>query len=253
MGDRSPTISGMVIAPGQTLESKNPQQFQRQTMVQRDVVQSVLTTRSMTAPGHQSKARHALGLLVLGSITGCADPSSLEDLEANEPMVAASMDTSVDELSRNAAGEVLCTLSKAAGAAALVGSVVCWVVTPAAAPACAMLATTGVTAAKLTNVAGMCLTGCGLAGNVCRSVASIFSGPRLLDLRIHNVGCNARGDYAAERDVCAQGLNRIYPRGTPEASRCVAGQPTGFWALSAAERSYIRDQRICAARGLVRR
>jgi len=151
-------------------------------------------------------------------------------------------------------GGLACTVSKVASGAALVGSVVCWVTTPASggghAPVCVWLSSAGVTAAKLANTAAQCASGCGLTGAVCEDIAKSFARRATTTARISNVGCNSRGQFVAEADVCGLGMNRIYDVAAPESRSCKAGRPTGFWALSAAQRAYIRDPANCAARGI---
>lgn len=168
---------------------------------------------------------------------------------ADEPPAAAS--STADELT---AGELACTLSKVASGGALVGSVVCWVgaayTAGGASPVCVWLSSAGVTAAKVANGAAQCATGCGLAGAVCHDLASTLHGGRIPSrARAVNGGCTRGGWYAAEADVCGMGLNRSYARDAPESRACVPGVPTGFWALSNAERAYVRDPAHCSARG----
>ena len=166
------------------------------------------------------------------------------------PVVDAPDETS-DALS---GGELACTISKVASGAALVGTVLCWVTTPASGgshvPVCVWMSTAGVTAAKLGNTAAQCATGCGLAGAACKNVAQSFARRSVTTARISNVGCNARGQFVAEADVCGLGMNRIYDIKAPESRACKVGKPTGFWALSTAQKAYIRDPANCTARGI---
>lgn len=151
-------------------------------------------------------------------------------------------------------GELACTVSKVASGAALVGSVICWVTTPASggghAPVCVWLSSAGVTSAKLANTAAQCATGCGITGSVCQNIAQSFAKRSTTTARISNVGCNSRGQFVAEADVCGLGMNRIYDVNAPESRSCKVGKPTGFWALSSSEKAYIRNPANCAARGI---
>jgi hypothetical protein len=198
--------------------------------------------------------RGCIGLCVALSLAACApeDPAAWAEREANEPSGAPD-GVAVDEITRSSAAQLACTVSVAAGVATLAGAAVCWVAAPGAGPACTVLGSAGLTAARITNSVGQCVAGCGLTGAACASVARLFSGTRLADVRAAHVGCNVRGDWVAESDVCARGLNAIYPRGTAEARACVPGRPTGYWALSAAERAYLRNPNNCVARGFTAR
>jgi hypothetical protein len=181
---------------------------------------------------------------------GCSAEVEAE-AAGDDPPVADAPDESAEALS---GGELACAVSKAASGAALVGAVACWVTTPASggthAPVCVWLSSAGVTAAKLANSAAQCATGCGLAGAACENIAQSFARRATTTARIANVGCNARGQFASEADVCGLGMNRIYDVNAPESRACVVGKPTGFWALSSTERAYLRDPRNCAARGV---
>jgi len=191
----------------------------------------------------------ALGLVLVAS--GCSAPREGEGEDQDE----------TDDLGATAAdaltgSQFACAVSQVAGNVQFAGVVVCWAAAlateGAASPVCVWLSSAGVTAASLANGAAQCVTGCGGNGQVCQSVARSLEAPTgyaRTSARITNVGCNARGDYAAEADVCGAGLNRLYPRGTREASRCVPGTPTGFWALSPQQRAYLRDRANCRARG----
>ena len=81
-------------------------------------------------------------------------------------------------------------------------------------------------------------------------IAKSFARRATTTARIANVGCNSRGQFVSEADVCGLGMNRIYDVNAPESRACKAGKPTGFWALSSAERAYIRNPANCAARGI---
>jgi hypothetical protein len=205
----------------------------------------------MTLPFASRVLRSGAGtLLMVIALSACAseDPAALAEREANEPSGAPD-GVAVDEITRSSAAQLACTVSIAAGVATLAGAAVCWVAAPAAGPVCAVLTSTGLTAARIANSVGQCVTGCGVTGAACASIGQLFSGTRLADVRAAHVGCNVRGDWVAESDVCARGLNAIYPRGTSQARGCVAGRPTGYWALSSAERAYLRNPANCVARG----
>lgn len=199
--------------------------------------------------------KHALSAilpLVVAALCsqGCSAEVEAEDTGDDVPVVDAP-DESADALS---GGELACTVSKVASGAALVGSVVCWVTTPASggthAPVCVWLSSAGVTAAKVANGVAQCATGCGLAGAACQNIAQSFARRSTTTARIANVGCNSRGQFVSEADVCGLGMNRIYDVNAPESRACKVGKPTGFWALSSAERAYIRNPANCAARGI---
>jgi hypothetical protein len=205
----------------------------------------------MTSPSASRVLRGGAGTLVLAlALSACApeDPAAVSDPEANEPSGAPD-GVAVDEITRSSAAQLACTVSIAAGIASLAGAAVCWVAAPTAGPVCAVLTSTGLTAARITNSVGQCVAGCGVTGAACSSLGQLFSGPRLADVRAAHVGCNVRGDWVAESDVCARGLNAIYPRGTSQARGCVVGRPTGYWALTSAERAYLRNPANCMARG----
>ncbi len=193
----------------------------------------------------------ALPLLVVAL---CAQGCSAElepELGGDDFPAVEAPDESSDALR---AGELACTVSKVASGAALVGTVACWATTPASGgahvPVCVWLSSAGITAVKLGNTAAQCATGCGLAGAACQNIAQSFARRSVTTARISNVGCNARGQFVAEADVCGLGMNRIYDVGAPESRACKVGERTGFWALSSAQRSYIRDPANCAARGI---
>lgn len=193
----------------------------------------------------------AVPLVIVGlSAGGCSAEVGPEDAEGAIPIVAAP-DESSEALN---VGELACTVSKLASGAALVGSVVCWVATPASggthAPVCVWLSSAGVTAAKLASGAAQCATGCGLAAAACQNLTQSFPRRHTTTARIANVGCNERGQFVAEADVCGLGMNRIYPVGANESRACKVGTPTGFWALSSSERAYIRNPANCVARGI---
>jgi hypothetical protein len=192
--------------------------------------------------------------VVTFTVVGCTGADYEEPgTSADDSDLPSDVGASEDALSADA-GKLACTVSSVASGVATVGTIACWVsaayTVGGTAPVCVWLSSAGVTGAKLLNGAAQCATKCGVVGAACSNIKEMWTARKPSTARIVNTGCTKGGFFAVEGDVCGLGFNRLYSVDAPESSKCVTGKPTGFWALSQADRNYIRDRKNCAARGL---